>query len=147
MLERFDVTSLRGRRADQRWNRTAVGDLLERLTWSRPDQEAIVGAPGAYFDTDFARVTYRQGDEAANRVANALLAAGLEPADRVLLYCENSVEALLTMIGIAKAGMVAVPVNPLMAPDVLTWAIEHVEPRLAIVDDVLREGAASAGMP
>jgi hypothetical protein len=40
---RFDVTTLRGRRADQRWNRTAVGDLLERLTWSRPDQDAIVG--------------------------------------------------------------------------------------------------------
>ena len=116
----FDVTSLRGRRADQRFNRTAVGDLLERLTWSRPDQEAIVGAPGAYFDPDFARVTYRQGDETANRVANALLAAGLEPSDRVLLYCENSVEALLAMIGIAKAGLVAVPVNPLMAPDVLT---------------------------
>ena len=44
----FDVTTLRGRRSDQRWNRTAVGDLLERLTWSRPDQDAIVGAPGAY---------------------------------------------------------------------------------------------------
>src|SRR3954451_16412353 len=145
-MSTFDVTSLRGRRADQRWNRTSVGDLLERLTWSRPDPEAIVGAPGAYFDPAFARVTYRQGDAAANRVANALLAAGLEPADRVLLYCDNSVEALLTMIGIAKAGMVAVPVNPLMAPDVLTWAIEHVEPRFAIVDDVLRERAESAGL-
>ena len=142
----FDVTSLRGRRADQRWNRTAVGDLLERLTWSRPDHEAIVGAPGAYFDPAFARVSYRHGDETANRVANALLAAGLEPSDRVLLYCDNSVEALLTMIGIAKAGLVAVPVNPLMAPDVLTWAIDHVEPRFAIVDEVLRERAESAGL-
>jgi non-ribosomal peptide synthetase component E (peptide arylation enzyme) len=84
-MSTFDVTSLRGRRADQRWNRTSVGDLLERLTWSRPDQTAIVGAPGAYFDPAFARVTYRQGDETANRAANALRAAGLEPADRVLL--------------------------------------------------------------
>jgi acyl-CoA synthetase (AMP-forming)/AMP-acid ligase II len=142
----FDVTSLRGRRADQRWNRTSVGDLLERLTWSRPDQEAIVGAPGAFFDPAFARVSYRRGDETANRVANALHAQGLEPGDRVLLYCDNSVEALLTMIGIAKAGLVAVPVNPLMAPDVLTWAIDHVEPRYAIVDDALRERAESAGL-
>ena len=39
----------------------------------------------------------------ANRVAQALLGAGLEPGDRVLLYCENSVEALLAMIGIANA--------------------------------------------
>jgi acyl-CoA synthetase (AMP-forming)/AMP-acid ligase II len=140
----FDVTTLRGRRADERWNRTAVGDLLERLTWSRPDQEAIVGWTGAYGDPAFARVTYRQADEAANRVANALHAAGLKPADRVILYCENSVEALLTLLGIAKAGLVAVPVNPLMAPDVLRWAIGHVEARFAIVDAELWPRAEEA---
>src|SRR3954454_14798974 len=131
----FDGTSLRGRRADERWNRTSVGDLLERLTWSRPDQEAIVGAPGAFFDPAFERVTYRHGDETANRVANAVHSAGLEPGDRVLLYCDNSVEALVTVIGIAKAGLVAVAVNPLMAPGVLTWAVEHVKPRFTMVDD------------
>jgi len=32
----FDVTSLHGRRAAQRWNRVAVGDILERLTWAHP---------------------------------------------------------------------------------------------------------------
>jgi acyl-CoA synthetase (AMP-forming)/AMP-acid ligase II len=134
MSTEFDVTNLRGRRASQRWNRTAVGDILERLTWSRPDQEAIVGWPGAFADPAYERVTYRQADETANRVANAFIAAGLEPADRVIFYCDNSVEALLTMMGAAKAGLVCVPVNPLMAPDVLTWAIDHVEASFAIVD-------------
>src|SRR3954454_4959075 len=140
----FDVTTLRGRRADRRWNRTAVGDLLERLTWSRPDQEAIVAWAGAYGDPSFARVTYRQADEAANRVANALLAAGLEPADRVVLYCENSVEALLTLLGIAKAGLVAVPVKPLMAPDVLSWGVRQREARFAVVDAELWPRAEGA---
>ncbi|MEV4423264.1 AMP-binding protein [Patulibacter sp. NPDC049589] len=130
----FDVTTLHGRRADQRWNRMVVGDVLERSTWSHPDRDAIVGWEGAYGDPAFARVTYRQADEAANRVAHALLAAGLRRSDRVLLYCENSVEALLTLFGIAKAGLVAVPVNPLLAPDVLTWAIDHVGATTAIVD-------------
>jgi acyl-CoA synthetase (AMP-forming)/AMP-acid ligase II len=143
----FDVTSLRDRRADERWNRTAVGDLLERLTWSRPDQDAIVGWSGAYATPEFARVTYRQADEAANRVANALLAAGLERSDRVILYCENSVEALLTLIGIAKAGLVAVPVNPLMAPDVLRYVIDQVEARFAIVDAELWPRAEAAFVP
>jgi acyl-CoA synthetase (AMP-forming)/AMP-acid ligase II len=130
----FDVTSLRDRRADERWNRTAVGDILERLTWSRPHQDAIVGWAGAYATPEFERVTYAQADAAANRVAHALLAAGLERSDRVVLYCDNSVEALLTLIGIAKAGLVAVPVNPLMAPDVLRYVIGHVEARFAVVD-------------
>lgn len=130
----FDVTTLRGRRADQRWNRVSVGDLLERVTWSSPDKEAIVGWEGAYGDPEFARVTYSDGDHYANQVAHALAAEGLVPGDRVLLYCDNSVEAVLAMIGIAKAGMVVVPVNPLLAPDVLAWAMELTEPALAIVD-------------
>jgi acyl-CoA synthetase (AMP-forming)/AMP-acid ligase II len=140
----FDVTSLHGRRSAARWNRMAVGDLLERVTWSHPDTEAIVGWEGAFASPEFARVTYRTADETANRVANALLAAGLERGDRVLLFCENSVEALLSMIGIAKAGLVCAPVNPIMAPDVVAWAIDHVDARFAVVDAMLWRKAQDA---
>lgn len=140
----FDVTTLHGRRADARWNRLAVGDMLERVTWSTPDHEAIIGRRGAFGDPEFERVTYREADVAANRVANALLSAGLQRSDRVVLYCDNSVEALLTLIGIAKAGLVAVPVNPLVAPEVLSWAIEHVQARFAITDAGLYARGAPA---
>jgi acyl-CoA synthetase (AMP-forming)/AMP-acid ligase II len=133
----FDVTNLYGRRATARWNRMAVGDLFERVTWSFPDKHAIVGWEGAFGSPEYQRVTYRAADETANRVANALIAAGLQRGDRVLLFCENSVEALLLMVGIAKAGLVAAPVNPVMAPDVVAWAIEHVQARFAVVDAVL----------
>jgi acyl-CoA synthetase (AMP-forming)/AMP-acid ligase II len=140
----FDTDKLYGRRATQRWNRMVLGDVLERNTWSRPDKEAIVGWQGAYASPEFARLTYRQADEAANRVANALLAEGLQRGDRVVLYCENSVEAVVAMFGIAKAGLVAVPINPLLAPDVLSWAIGHVSATFAIVDAELWPRAESA---
>ncbi len=129
-----DVTTLRGRRAVQRWERTSVGDVFERVTWSYPDEVAIAAAPGAYGEERFARVTYRQADAICNQLAHALAARGLEPGDRVLLFCENSVEAFLAKIGIAKAGMVAVPLNPSLAPDVVAHLIGLTEPRLAIVD-------------
>ncbi len=108
----LDVTSLHHRRAVNRWERMSVGDLIERVTWSRPDKLAIVGRPGAYADDRFAALTYRQADEAANQVAHALAAKGLQRGDVVLLFCENSVEAYLAKIGIAKAGLVAAPLNP-----------------------------------
>jgi acyl-CoA synthetase (AMP-forming)/AMP-acid ligase II len=130
----LDVTSLHHRRAVQRWDRMSVGDLLERVTWSRPDKPAIVGRPGAYADDRFAALTYRQADQVANQVAHALLARGLERGDVVLLFCENSVEAYLAKIGIAKAGLVAAPLNPMMAPDLVTAMIDLVQPKLAIVD-------------
>ncbi|MHA6783486.1 AMP-binding protein [Pseudonocardia saturnea] len=141
---RIDVTSLRGRRAVHRWERTSVGDVFERLTWSYPDEVAITGWAGAFGEERFASVTYRQADETANQVAQALLARGLEPGARVLLLCENSVEAYLAKIGIAKAGMVAMPLNPALAPDVLEHLIRHAEPGLAIVDAELWPRAEAA---
>jgi acyl-CoA synthetase (AMP-forming)/AMP-acid ligase II len=138
----IDVTSLYNRRADNRWDRVCVGDILERLTWSRPDQVAIIGWPGAYVDDAYARLTYRQADEIANRFANGLLARGLDRGDRVLLVCENSVEAYLAKIATAKAGLVAVPVNPALATDVLAHAIQLAGPRLVIVDAELWPGVA-----
>ncbi|WP_181779567.1 AMP-binding protein, partial [Pseudonocardia pini] len=130
----IDVETLRGRRAVHRWERTSVGDLFERLTWSRPDQVALAGVDGAFGEARFESVTYREADEAANRFAHALAGAGLEPGDRVLLISENSVEALLAKVGIAKAGMVSVPLNPNLAPDVLEHLIERTAPRFAVVD-------------
>jgi acyl-CoA synthetase (AMP-forming)/AMP-acid ligase II len=148
--EPMDVTSLYNRRADHRWDRVCVGDILERVTWSRPDQIAIVGWPGAFGESGYERLTYRQADEIANRFANGLLARGLARGDRVLLICENSVEAYLAKLATAKAGLVAVPVNPALATDVLAYAIDLVEPRFVIVDAELWPAASevigSAGL-
>lgn len=134
-----DVTTLRGRRATARWNRTSVGDIFERISWSYPDKEALVGCAGAYGTAEFERVTFRQADAYANQIANSLAAAGLLAGDRVLLACENSVEALLAMFGSAKAGMVVVPINPGLAPDVIAGAIDNIQPRFAVVDAAVWE--------
>ncbi|HWM99427.1 MAG TPA: class I adenylate-forming enzyme family protein, partial [Streptosporangiaceae bacterium] len=144
------MTSLHHRRAVRRWERMSVGDLIERVTWSRPDKMAIVGRPGAYADERMRALTYRQADQAANQVAHALLASGLERGDVILLFCENSVEAYLAKIGIAKAGLVAAPLNPMMAPDLIQAMIDLVQPKLAIVDAELwpraREPFAAKGL-
>ncbi|MGH3397621.1 MAG: AMP-binding protein, partial [Streptosporangiaceae bacterium] len=162
----IDVTSLYNRRADNRWDRVCVGDILERVTWSRPDQVAITGWAGAFGEPRFERLTYRQADQIANQFSHGLLAHVANPerhvanpergrarrsrdrprrqnrGDRVLLICENSVEAYLAKLATAKAGLVAVPVNPALAPDVLAYLIELAEPRFVIVDGELWSGVA-----
>jgi acyl-CoA synthetase (AMP-forming)/AMP-acid ligase II len=148
---KIDVTTLRGRRAVNRWERTSVGDVFERLTWSYPDKIAITGRPGAYGDERFAAVTYRQADEIANQVAHALADRGLEPGARVALFCENSVEAYLTKIGVAKAGMVAMPINPSLATDVQEYLIGQAEPGALIIDAELwpraEQAVRATGLP
>jgi acyl-CoA synthetase (AMP-forming)/AMP-acid ligase II len=130
----FDVTSLYNRRAVNRWERTSVGDLLERVTWSFPEKEAIVGADGAFADPQLGRLTYRQAEQLANQVADGLLARGLQRGDIVMLFCENSVEGILLKLGVAKAGLVCAPINPMMAPDMISAMIDLVTPKLAVVD-------------
>ncbi len=141
----FDVESLFNRRADRRWDRTAVGDILERVAVARPDAEAFVGLPGAFASSDFERLTYRQADEWANRFANALLDRGLVRGDRVLMACENSIEAMVIKFGVAKAGCVAVPINPRQVADFVAHALALTRPALVIADEQWADVPVRAG--
>ncbi|MDN5939081.1 MAG: AMP-binding protein [Salinisphaera sp.] len=146
----MDVETLLGRRNTDRWNRVAVGDMLERCAGSEPHKIALVATPEAVADGRYARVTYAQANDIATRVANGLLAQGLARGDRVAMLVENSVEAYLAKMGIAKAGLVAAPINTMLAPDVVRYALEHVGARVAIVDSGLwdsgGEGFRAAGV-
>jgi len=130
----MDVERLYDRRADNRWERVSVGDIFERMTWSEPDKIALIASPCATRDPAFARLTYRQADQAANQIAHGLLAEGLQRGDRVALFCDNSNEAFIAKIAIAKAGLVAVPINTMMAADLVEHSLRHVGATVAIVD-------------
>ncbi len=79
--------------------------LLEDSARRYPDRAAVVLG-----DT---RLTYSQVDAAANRVANLLVAKGIEPGDRVALTCPNLPYFPVIYYGILKAGGVVVPLNVL----------------------------------
>lgn len=130
----IDVENFRNRRNDDRWNRVSVGDVIERMTWSEPDKIALVCTPDATINPLYQRVSYRLANALINKVANGLLSMGLASATRIAMFCDNSNEAWLTKIGIAKAGMVAAPINCMMAPDVMIDCLEHVDAKVAIVD-------------
>src|SRR4028119_1246534 len=63
--------------------------------------------------------THSQVDEISGRVASALLATGLSRGDKVAVQLPNLPQFLFTYFGIMKAGLVMVPLNPLLrAPEV-----------------------------
>ena len=130
----FDVTSLYNRRATNRWDRVSVGDVFERMTWSFPYKEALIAWEGAHSDEEFKRVTYKQADEITNQLAHALLEKGLKRGDRVIFYCLNSIEYFLAQVATAKAGLVCVPLNAMIAIDLMGYIIETIEPKLLVVD-------------
>ncbi len=68
-------------------------------------------------------LTYRELDQAANRLANALLGQGIAQGDRVLVCLPNCPQAVITFYGILKAGAVTVMASPLATPDELGYLL------------------------
>jgi acyl-CoA synthetase (AMP-forming)/AMP-acid ligase II len=85
-------------------------------------------------------LSYSQWDERASRLANALLAGlGLAPGDRVAVLAYNRVEWLEIYVGLARAGLVVVPINfRLLAPEI-AYIVEHCEAKAIVVQSELRE--------
>src|SRR6478736_3292961 len=85
--------------------------------------------PVAVFDGG--QLTYRQLDQASDRVAANLVAAGIEPGDRVALQLPNIPQFLIPCFGILKAGAVVVPLNVLLrAPEIANHHGRPAVPRM-----------------
>lgn len=82
-------------------------------------------------------MTFRQWDERACRLANALLGLGLAKGDRVAVLAYNCVEWAEIYAATAKAGLVAVPINfRLLGPEV-RFIVENAQAAALIVQDEL----------
>ncbi len=56
--------------------------------------------------------TFRELNEMANRLANAMINKGVKKQDRVAIFLENSMEAVVSIFGILKAGAIFIVINP-----------------------------------
>jgi amino acid adenylation domain-containing protein len=83
---------------------TLVDDLLAASAARSPSRTAVVDAGRT--------LTYAELDATANRVARLLQAHGVRHGDRVGLYLEKSLEALVGLYGILRAGGTYVPLDP-----------------------------------
>lgn len=63
-------------------------------------------------------------DAAVNRVANGLLAHGLEPGDRVALMLPSHPDHMVCILALAKVGLVRVPVNTALQGASLDYPFE-----------------------
>ncbi|WP_144120688.1 class I adenylate-forming enzyme family protein [Catellatospora sichuanensis] len=83
------------------------------------------------------RLTYAQLDERSSRLAQALLARGLRAGDRVAVLLGNRLEYPEIAAGLAKAGLVLVPLNPRMAGPEIEFIVGHSRARAILADEAL----------
>ena len=94
--------------------------------------------------------TYTYADVAAdaNRVANALIARGIRPGERVAVMMSNCAEYVIAEQGVIRAGAALVPLNDMLSDDERLYILRDSNSRVAIATrsqltpavEVLREG-------
>jgi crotonobetaine/carnitine-CoA ligase len=81
-------------------------------------------------------VSYGEVNARANRVANGLLARGVEKGESVSVMLPNCEEFLPVWYGILKAGAVMSSINTAYKGDFLSWTINLVEAKKLFISDI-----------
>lgn len=87
-------------------------------------------------------LTYRQLDEASNRVANTYRSLGIEKGDTVSIFMPNCLEYLWHWFGLAKIGAVDNPVNTAYKGDLLRHVIANSNSKVLVVHEELADRIA-----
>ena len=82
-------------------------------------------------------MTFRQWNDRACRLANALIGMGLGQGERIAVLAYNCLEWLEIYAALAKAGLVAVPVNFRLVGPEIRYILENAEAAAIIVQDEL----------
>jgi malonyl-CoA/methylmalonyl-CoA synthetase len=81
---------------------------------------------------DGRRFSYGDTFDLAGRFANALVALGVQPGDRVAVQVDKSAEALILYLGVVAAGAIYLPLNIGYTLTELEYFIGDAEPRVVV---------------
>ena len=106
-------------------------ELFESHVEKTPDAIAVV------FEDQ--QLTYRELNRRANQLAHYLRVLGVGPEVRVGVCLERSVEMIVGLIGIFKAGGVCVPLDPNHPKERLTFLLEDAQVLVLLTHEQVRD--------
>ena len=113
--------------------------FLRRSAYVYPDKVAVVHGER--------RITYRELDERVNRLASALILAGIAPGDRVAFLAPNIPPLLEAHYGVPAAGAVLVAINTRLGRDEVAYILRHSGARMVFADHELLHLVEGCGLP
>jgi amino acid adenylation domain-containing protein len=106
-----------------------IEQTLEATARALPDKAALI--------VDDRRVTYAELDEQASRFARTLAGLGVSRGERVVLFLDSSVEAVVGLYGALKAGCVFSIVNAGTKAPKLSFILNDLEPAVVVSQERL----------
>jgi len=123
--------------------RATLDELLRRAAQRRPNAIALIDPPNRenFTDGEPRRLTYAQADRMVSAIAGRLRRIGLNTDAIVGVQLANTVDAVLTLLGILRAGLIAMPLPLLWRRAEMAAALSRVSASALIVTG--RVGATS----
>ncbi|MGI9595736.1 MAG: amino acid adenylation domain-containing protein [Acidimicrobiales bacterium] len=111
-----------------------LSDLVPRAAHDRPDAVAA--------SCDDQQLTWSQLDDRIGRLAAALTGSGVDRGDRVGIYLHKSMESLVAVHGILRAGAAYVPIDPMAPAETVAAIVEDCGIRTVVSHELRRQGVA-----
>ena len=111
-----------------------LGDIAREHAGLRGEKVALTFVEKSVEDTH-RTWTFGEIDSETNRIANALLAEGIEPGQRIAYLDKNAPEYFLYLLGGAKVNAVSVAVNWRLAVPEMEYILNNSEARLLLIGE------------
>ncbi|NBD32982.1 MAG: amino acid adenylation domain-containing protein, partial [Cyanobacteria bacterium] len=119
------------------WNQTQteypydkyIHQLFEEKVTQFPEKVAVI------FEDQ--QLTYQELNSKANQLANYLQTQGVEPESLVGIYLQRSLEMVVALLGVLKAGGTYVPLDPTFPPERLSYMMADAAPCVTLTQQSL----------
>ncbi|WP_407937580.1 amino acid adenylation domain-containing protein [Mycolicibacterium novocastrense] len=120
-------------------SRVSIPDLFATQVLRAPDAVALVCGDQSW--------TYRELDQASNRLANVLAEHDAGPGRTVALLIPRSAEAIIAILAVLKSGAAYLPIDPAHPDERITFMVGDAEPVAAVTTGDLRSRLAVSDLP
>ena len=116
-----------------------IGDALRRCAVNYSDKLAVKDEYGNHFPEGFS-YSYGELFETVNRLANSFLSLGLKKGDRVAVQTGTGMGYVVSLLALAKVGMIIAPVGRICMEDEIAYQIQDSRAKGFILDADIFEG-------
>jgi amino acid adenylation domain-containing protein len=123
-VSKLEIISNKERDIINRWNDTAcpysdnkrIHDFLEEQSLTNPDDVAVI--------FEGTSITFGELNSRSNRLAHHLIISGIKPGSMIGMCMDRSIEMIIAIYAILKAGGVYVPIDSSYPEDRLSFIID-----------------------
>ncbi len=126
------------------WNRTGMAYPAARCAHELVEEQARVRPEALAAEGGGRKMSYRELNERAERLAERLRGHGVRSGSLVAIYLERSIEMVVALLGVWKAGGAYVPIDPEYPAERVRFMLEDTQALVVLTQKSLSKAVPAA---